>query len=135
MKSYHGSCLCGAIRYEIRGEIDGMLNCHCSDCRKSHGAAFRSRGGVSPSDFRFLEGESLMTRYEHRPGEFRSFCSICGSNIATFFSDPAVKIGVALGSLDTELKKGPECHVFVSDKADWYEITDNLPQFAELPPD
>jgi len=134
MKRYQGSCLCGGIRYEIQGEICDVLNCHCSDCRKSHGAAFRTRGSVDSGDFTFLDGAILLRRYEHKPGEFRSFCSVCGSNIATFFRDPSSRIGLALGTLDTVFDERAEFHVFTSDKADWHEITDNLPQFAELPP-
>ncbi|MAS93787.1 MAG: aldehyde-activating protein [Verrucomicrobiales bacterium] len=134
MSHYQGSCLCGGIRFEIDGKIKSILNCHCTDCRKAHGAAFRTRGAVEPSNFQFLSGEDLLTRYEHKPGEFRSFCRVCGSNIATFFSDPSIPIGVVIASLDTELETGPTMHVFVSDKAEWYPITDDLPQFQELPP-
>ena len=133
MSRYIGSCLCGEIRYEINGEISGILNCHCSDCRKSHGAAFRTRGAVRSQDFTFLSGEDLLTRYEHKPGEYRSFCRKCGSNIATFFADPSSSIGLALGTLDTPFTGEAKFHVFTSDKAPWYVITDDLPQFSELP--
>ncbi len=135
MNHYQGSCLCGGIVYEIYGEIRGVLNCHCSDCRKSHGAAFRTRGTVRSDEFSFVSGEELLTRYEHKPSEQRSFCSRCGSNIATFFTDAPETIGLALGTLDTPYDQGPEFHVFTSDKASWHQITDDLPQFAEFPPD
>ena len=106
MKRYQGSCLCGGIRFEVLGEIKGILNCHCSDCRKAHGAAFRTRGAVEPCNFQFLAGENLLTRYEHKPGEFRSFCRVCGSNIATFFSDPSIPIGIVIALIDTKLEVG-----------------------------
>lgn len=134
MSKYIGSCLCGEVRYEIDGEISGILNCHCSDCRKSHGAAFRTRGAVEAEDFRFVSGESFLTRYEHKHGEFRSFCSRCGSNIATFFADPSCSVGLALGTLDTSFTGSAEFHVFTADKAHWHRITDDLPQYPELPP-
>ena len=134
MSKYIGSCLCGKILYEINGEIRDLLNCHCSDCRKSHGAAFRTRAAVDANAFTFLSGEDLLTRYEHKAGEFRSFCSRCGSNIATFFSDPTSPIGLALGTLDSPLSKGPEFHVFTSEKASWHTITDDLPQFPRFAP-
>jgi hypothetical protein len=60
----HGSCLCRGIRYEIDGELADALNCHCSMCRKAHGAAFRSRARVRAADFRLVGGEELMTFYE-----------------------------------------------------------------------
>lgn len=135
MKTTHqGSCLCGEIRYKINGPITGILNCHCSDCRKSHGAAFRTRGAVHPDDFVFLKGEHLLTRYAHKPDEFRCFCSWCGSNVVTMYTDPTTPLGLALGTLDTELTSGPKCHVFTSDKASWHTITDTLPQYTHLPP-
>ncbi len=81
----------------------------------------------------FVSGEELLTRYEHKAGEYRSFCSRCGSAIATFFLDLSKPIGLALGTLDSALDKGAEIHVFVSDKASWHTITDDLPQFPELP--
>ncbi len=135
MAQYLGSCLCGGIRFEILGEIQHILNCHCSDCRKAHGAAFRTRGAVDPRSLQFLSGEELLTRYEHKKGEFRSFCRVCGSNIATFFSDPSIPTGLAIAALDSELDEGPSMHVFVSDKAKWFSICDDLPQFPELPPE
>jgi len=88
---------------------------------------------VNAKDFRILRGEDLLQRYEHKAGEQRSFCSRCGSNIATFFDDPASSIGLALGTLDTPLFEGPEMHVFTSEKASWHAISDDLPQFSELP--
>ena len=134
MSKYTGSCLCGSILYEVNGEIRDLLNCHCSDCRKSHGAAFRTRGAVDANTFRFVCGEDLLNRYEHKSGEYRSFCSRCGSNIATFYANPSSPIGLAIGTLDSPLSKKPRFHVFVSDKASWYTITDDLPQFPQFPP-
>ena len=135
MKNIHrGSCLCGKIRYEVHGDIHDILNCHCLDCRKSHGAAFRTRGGVERDDFIFLSGENLLTRYEHKPEEFHCFCSKCGSRIITMFTDSSILLGLALGTLDTDLTKGPEFHIFTSDILGWNKITDNLPQYAEFPP-
>jgi hypothetical protein len=74
-----GSCLCGGVRYEITGALRGALNCHCSMCRKAHGAAFRSRASVRASDFRWTQGAELVTFYESSPGTHRGFCRVCGS--------------------------------------------------------
>jgi len=63
-----GSCLCGGVKYEISGELSGALNCHCSMCRKAHGAAFRSRASVNASDFKWVQGEELVTYFESSPG-------------------------------------------------------------------
>src|ERR1700744_6390105 len=69
-----GSCLWGGIKFEIPGPLLAPLNCHCSQCRKQHGAAFRSRARVAAADFRWLEGEHLIKFYESPRGYQRGFC-------------------------------------------------------------
>jgi hypothetical protein len=122
-----GSCLCGGIAFEINGPLSDPLNCHCSMCRKAHGAAFRSRAGVATADFRFLKGEELLKFYESSPGTHRGFCQICGSPIISRFDfDPGV-LGLPMGSLDGDSGIEPRRHVHVSAKAPWHRITDDLP--------
>ena len=130
-----GSCLCGGITYEIKAPLTEVINCHCSMCRKAHGAAFRTRASVKTSDFEFLSGEELLTYYESSIGEWRSFCSICGSNMITKFSRFPDVYGFALGTLDTDPEVRIERHVFTRYKAPWHEITDNLPQIEDLSDD
>jgi hypothetical protein len=128
-----GSCLCGGVRYEITGPLKRALNCHCSMCRKAHGAAFRSRAGVKSADFRWVQGEELVTWYESSPGNHRGFCSVCGAKLLSRFDfDPSV-YGLPLGTLDGDPGVKPGLHVFVAYKAPWFEISDNLPQHPELP--
>ena len=81
-----GSCLCGEVQYEIEGPLRDVRNCHCSMCRKAHGAAFRTRATVRAADFRYLKGEHLITAYESSPGTYRTFCGRCGSRLITSFA-------------------------------------------------
>ena len=97
-----GSCLCGGITYEINAPLTDVINCHCFMCRKAHGAAFRTRASVRTADFTFLSGEELLTYYESSPGEWRSFCSVCGANMITKFSRFPDVYGFALGTLEVE---------------------------------
>ena len=128
-----GSCLCGGVRYEISGALSGALNCHCSMCRKAHGAAFRSRARVRAADFRWVGGEELVTYYESSPGNHRGFCRVCGSPLLSRFDhDPSI-YGLPLGALDDDPGVKPKFHVFVANKAPWFDITDELPQFPALP--
>jgi hypothetical protein len=117
MPVLHGSCLCGGVKYEIAGPLFRLLNCHCSMCRKAQGAAFRSRAGVKTSDLKLVQVADLMTYYESSPGFERGFCRVCGS--PTLDGDPGLR---------------PERHVFVANKAPWFEITDDLPQHQGWPP-
>jgi hypothetical protein len=130
-----GSCLCGQIRYRISGPLRGVLNCHCSMCRKSHGAAFRTRAAVKRADFKWLAGENLLTRYESSQGEYRTFCSVCGSNCVTEFESEPEWLGFPLGTLDDDPGVKPQCHIFVASKAPWHDITDDLPQWPAMPGD
>ena len=145
MTKIRGSCLCGGVRYEITGPLIGPANCHCTMCRKQHGAAFRSRARVQPTDFRWVQGEDLVKFYESSPGSRRGFCSVCGSPMINRISTNAVTggfnpagatemIGIQLSSLDDDPGVSPELHVFVDNKAPWFTITDDLPQYAALPP-
>jgi hypothetical protein len=129
----HGSCLCRGVRYEIGGRLTDALNCHCSMCRKAHGAAFRSRARVRAADFRLISGEELLTFYESSPGTHRGFCRVCGSPIVSKFDAHPSALGLPLGALDDDPGVRPQMHVYVASKAPWFAITDGLPQFAERP--
>ena len=129
-----GSCLCGGVCYEIHGRLTNPLNCHCSMCRKAQGAAFRSRAGVRAKDFKFVSGEELITYFESSPGNYRGFCRVCGSPIHSKFDSNPEVFGLPRGALNEDPQIKPTLHVFVGNKAPWYEITDSLPQYEELPP-
>jgi len=130
----HASCLCQGVAIEIDGPVKDLVFCHCVMCRKAHGSAFRARGRVRAKDLRWVRGEGLVRFYESSPGQHRGFCSICGSNIFTKFSEAPEVLGLALGILDDDPGTRPICHVFVGSKAPWYEIADGLPQHESLPP-
>jgi hypothetical protein len=128
-----GSCLCGRVKYQIDGKLSGALNCHCSMCRKAHGAAFRGRVSVRVEDFHWVQGEDVLTYYESSPGNHRGFCSVCGSPLLSKFDFHPTHYGVPLGPMDDDPGVRPKCHVHVASKAPWFTITDDLPQFAEFP--
>lgn len=76
-----GSCLCGSVRYEIRVSLSRITHCHCSQCRKPHGAAFGTYATVNRADFTFITGEGDVTSYASSPGVLRTFCKRCGSTL------------------------------------------------------
>ena len=130
-KIHQGSCLCGAVRYQINGPLNDVLNCHCSMCRKLHAAAFRTRAKVAIADWTTTAGAQLITFYESSPGEHKGFCSRCGSSLLTRFDTQPEVLGVPLGTLDTDPGVRASRHVFVASKAPWFSITDDLPQHPE----
>ena len=140
MSAVRGSCLCGGVKFEITGPLSGAMNCHCSQCRKQHGAPFRSRVGVQIEDFQWLQGEHLVKYHESAGGLLRGFCRECGSPIinragpnwkrADEFPRVSSQYGVPLAILDDPQVR-PTCHIFVGSKVPWFEITDDLPQYQE----
>ena len=128
-----GSCLCGAVRYEIDGPFSAMMNCHCSMCRKEHGAAFATFVIAPLAGFRWVSGEDRVERYQSSEHGSRSFCRVCGS-VAPGVA-PAMGIVFApAANLRGDLGIKPQRHIFVGSKAPWYTITDALPQDEAYPP-
>jgi len=76
-----GGCLCGAIQYEVNGPLFDVSNCHCSMCRRFHGAAFSTYAKFNAKDFRWLRGEADLRVYESSPGKGWAFCRKCGSSL------------------------------------------------------
>lgn len=97
----NGSCLCGAIQYEVSGKVGDIVHCHCGTCRKAHGSAFSSVAAVLDSDFILLSKGSLKF-YESSADKYRFFCSDCGSQIYAKRRDTA-HIILRLGSLDSDI--------------------------------
>lgn len=128
---YSGSCLCGDIAFAVDGPIEHIDQCHCSMCRKAHGAAFATYGGAAAEDFRMVRGEGLARRYRSSAKGSRLFCPRCGSVVPAKIADKPVAI--ALGNVDQDPVARPKAHFFVESKAPWHDIVDDLPRFDEYP--
>ena len=126
---HRGSCLCGRVRYEVTGRLGVMDTCHCTDCRKSHAAAFVAYIEVLWRDFRFVQGKENLTTHAASSGTKRSFCSTCGSIVINWSGEDAIGLGIPAGTLDTPIDVKPAYHTFVRSKAPWYDILDGLPQY------
>ncbi len=125
MTTHKGSCLCGAVRFEVAGELPSGDACHCSQCRRVSGHFWASAD--VPRSALALEGEDKLTWFQSSQRVRRGFCSVCGS--ALFWAPIGrEKIAIALGAFDTPTGTHLEKHIFVADKGDYYEIGDNLPQ-------
>lgn len=128
-----GSCLCCAVRYEIHGPISHVTHCHCSMCRKAHGAAFATYGRVERKDFLVTSGAEDISSYQSSPGVNRTFCRRCGSTLQFISEKRPGTLSVALGTLDDDPNVETSTHIFVGSKAPWFQITDDMPQHAERP--
>lgn len=120
-----GSCLCGGVRFTIRAALRDAIACHCTQCRKTsgHHAAMTSAPVAAVA---FIQSASL-TWYKSSDTAERGFCRICGSNLFwKLFADEHMSI--CAGSLDLPTGLAISEHIFVDDKADYYTLTDGLPQ-------
>ena len=133
MTTLTGKCLCEAIQYSIKDDLGPIYNCHCSKCRRWHGAAFRTRASIQRSQFAWVSGEEYLTQYKSSPATIKFFCKICGSNLISTYEHYPEVIGIPLGGLEQDPGSRPEANIFVGSKAPWYEIQDQLPQFTEWP--
>ena len=120
-----GSCLCKQVSFTVRGPLGEVRYCHCSQCRRLTGSAFSANAKVKFEHFSIEGGESLVKEYEHRAGIYRAFCSNCGSPVyCRVESDPDF-VRVRLGSFSNPLGVNITGHVWVSSKADWFNIDDD----------
>ena len=132
---HRGSCLCGAVRFEVDRVVGPFELCHCNRCRKTSGSAFLAAVGVRRDDFRWVSGRELIRTYDapivESPPAYRScFCERCGSPVPDPSND-ASWFEIAAGALEGDLGAHPDKHIFVEVKSSWYEIGDDLPQLDE----
>lgn len=128
-----GSCLCGAVKYEVEGAAKGVTNCHCPMCRKQHGAPFATYGGYPNDRFRLTAGAEKLRSYRSGEKTARQFCETCGSSLFFVESDHPNETWVALGTLDGDPGAPIEKHIFVGQKAPWFTITDDIRQYETWP--
>ncbi|KKN84871.1 hypothetical protein LCGC14_0283960 [marine sediment metagenome] len=127
-KGRSGGCLCGGVRYRVKGALIDVSACHCSQCRKTTGHFFASTT-CSLEALKF-ENEETLSWYESSTGAHRGFCSRCGSSLF-WQPDEQDATGILAGSLDQPTGLNTMGHIFVGEKADFYEISDPLPQFEK----
>ncbi|WP_419729066.1 GFA family protein [Lichenicola sp.] len=126
-----GSCACGHVRYEIKGDLVGPVTyCHCWRCRKHSGSSFGTTAGVRAADFTILTGQALISSWESSPGVHRCFARCCGSPLYKRDEANPYELGFRLGTLDVDPLRKADIHFMVGSKAPWVEIRDDLPQAA-----
>lgn len=126
-----GSCLCGAVRYEVAAPYQWMAHCHCSMCRKHNGTLYATSVGVAPKNFRWLQGQDAIAHYRSSLAFERPFCRHCGSTVPDATGEVCV---CPAGTFDDDLEMKPQAHIFAASKSPMCEITDALQQFDEYPP-
>jgi len=123
-----GRCYCGAVQYEVADAFQYAANCHCSDCRRATGSAFKPFAGIEAQKLRLTKGAKSVLIYGEPAQNHDVHCACCGSLLYSVLQQGG-RVHVALGSLVDSPSIRPSAHIFVGDKAPWHSITDALPQF------
>ena len=124
-----GKCLCGAVQYAVQDEFAYAANCHCSNCRRTTGSAFKPFAGIEREKLVLTEGEDQLLIFGDQSGH-DAHCGLCGSLLYSLVREAAF-VHVAMGTLVDDPAIRPTAHIFVGSKAGWFTITDDLPQYQE----
>lgn len=128
-----GGCMCGAVEYTVKDAFQYALNCHCSQCRRTTGSAFKPLAGINRPDLEVVRGVDATMTYGDAGAAHDIHCRICGSLLFSVVREGAY-VHVPMGTLMDVPTIKPEMHIFVGSKAAWFDITDDLPQHDTLPP-
>lgn len=123
-----GGCLCGAVKYEVRGPLRPVVNCHCGQCRRTSGH-FVAASGSRRGDLSLVSSEGLRW-YESSSEARRGFCGVCGSSLFWEPSEGDV-VMIMAGTLDLPTRLATALHIFADDAGDYYSLDDGLPQRAD----
>lgn len=118
----NGSCLCGAVAFEVAGPLTDLLHCHCRMCQKAHGAVFATFARVPHTAFTIIRGEDRISVYRSSGEACRTFCSQCGSTLQ-FVRDGSDTFGLAVSALDRPLDPQPVREVCTDSKIEWLAST------------
>ncbi|MGX9120974.1 GFA family protein [Mesorhizobium sp. BHbsci] len=124
-----GECFCRAVRYAVVDSFEYALNCHCSNCRRATGSAFKLFAGIGRDQLRITRGREGLTIFGSETGPHDVHCATCGSLLFSVVRE-ATYVHVTLGTLIDEPTIRPSMHIYVGSKAKWHEITDELPQHS-----
>ena len=125
-EQHEGGCLCGAVRYRMRGRPDWSAHCHCRSCQRGTGAAFTTWVGLKAENFEVVSG--AMAICETSPGVERGFCGRCGTSLTYVAKErwPG-QVSVLAPTLDEPAIAAPTAHVYVAHRLPWIILADGLP--------
>jgi len=131
---YSGKCLCGVVAITVNGAISDIIHCHCSLCRKNSGTAYATNGFVNRADFVIEKGQQALSAFSFKAGRTRYFCQHCGSPVYSSNAQDKSRIRVRLGIFDSDIIERPVSHNFVDSKANWEDLTADLPRYSTFEP-
>jgi len=125
-----GSCLCGAVAYEVAAFSSPISLCHCKTCQKAHASACVPTARTARADFKWTKGGDVVAAYESTPGKNRWFCPKCGTHLMGEWKH-LDQVIVRIGSLDTVLDQKPVLHIWMSDANAMLEAPPGIPELPK----
>ena len=129
-----GNCFCGRVCYEIDLPTKFCGHCHCSMCRRPHGASYVTWVGVPPHQFRITSGADCLKTFASSEQGRRQFCDTCGTQLFCWHEQERgslpTMIDVTLASLVGEIDRRPEKHIYWDSRASWTVVNDDLPKLG-----
>ncbi|WP_024610759.1 GFA family protein [Pseudoalteromonas sp. TB64] len=126
--AYKGSCLCGAVTFTVNGFNEKAANCHCTMCRKFHGAAYGTSVGVV--GLNWISGIDYLKEFIALNGTIRTFCYECGSSLGFRVKGTSLsEIELAIATFDSEIPVVIDAHIYIDNKASWCALQDELPKY------
>ncbi len=129
--AFHGECLCAAVRFEVTPPTRWCLHCHCTLCRKAHGAPFVTWFGIGKDQLRMTRGDATLRWCDSSNHGRRAFCQTCGTQLFFESSKWPDQIDIVRALVDGPIDRAPSAHVYVAYKADWLDIEDGLDCYPE----
>ena len=130
VEKVEGGCLCGTVRFTVTLPTLFCGHCHCSMCRRNHGAAYVTWFAVARSRLSIDSGLDRLTRYESSPHGSRSFCARCGSSLFCVSTHYPDVVDIPLANMDAAIDRIPESHLYFDDRAAWTIVADDLPRLG-----
>lgn len=132
MTALAGSCLCGAVRFEVTEDFERVSYCHCTSCKKLSGGAGTVSGRARTDSVVVLAGRDTIAVYQPDEGSAKAFCSVCGSNLFGAGWPESEYTSVRLSALDSFFDRKPESHIFVRSVAPWETLPDDGAERFEI---
>jgi hypothetical protein len=129
--SFTGGCFCGAVRFRVTPPAQFCAHCHCTMCRRSHGAVYVTWVAVPIAQFELLTGDDRLVHFHSSDHGTRSFCGTCGSSLFCKSTHHPEQIDVVLANFDIGADHpAPQAHIYFDDRADWVRVGDDLPRLG-----
>ena len=125
-----GACLCGRVRFEATMPSLFCAHCHCTMCRRAHGAGFVTWFAVPKTQLRITAGEADLVHYRSSEHGTRSFCGSCGSSLFFDWALHPEKIDIVLANMEGPIDREPQLHAYYDHRAQWVTVDDSLPRLG-----